>query len=307
MKQKILGRTGLGVTVAGLGCGGYSRLGSRKFGKEHAVRMVRYAYDAGVNLFDTAVMYQTQPMVGAGLSGLPRDSYILSTKFEPGAEGEKRPEDLAAVVESCLWELQTDYIDVFHMHQVLPEHYDYMRQYYYPELQKLQQQGKIRYLGITENFYRDPTHRMLARAVDDGIFDSIMIGYNILNPAAAHHVLPAAREKNIGVMCMYAIRSTFRDPASLSDMLRDLAARGKIDPAIKDLDFLLRDGYARTLAEAGCRFCANEESIHSVLTGAGTTAHLDENIASITGAPLPAEVVDRLKEMFQFSDAVPEL
>ena len=80
MQKTILGRTGLEVTVAGLGCGGFSRLGiDREL--DHAASIVRKAYDAGVNFFDTAAIYGTQEAVGKGLNGLPRNSYVLSTKF----------------------------------------------------------------------------------------------------------------------------------------------------------------------------------------------------------------------------------
>ena len=306
MDRRKLGRTELQVTTVGLGCGGYSRLGSRKYGVAHGIDIVRYAYDCGINLFDTAIQYETQPIVSAGLKGLPRDSYILSTKYEPEKKGNGDPGKFIQAVEKCLRELQTDYIDIFNMHMVSPQKYTYVKEVFYPAMNRLREQGKIRFIGITEDFFRDRSHEMMKMAVKDGLFDTLMIGYNILNPSAAFDVLPKAKEKDLGVMCMYAIRQTFRDPSALKAMLEDLEREGKIHQHISDLDFLVYEGWAKTLPDAACRFCANAEGIHTVLTGCGTREHLLENISSITGPPLPVEVEEKLREMFRWSDAVPE-
>ena len=83
------GDTGLSVSVAGLGCGGSSRLGQSQGKSEaHSVDIVRRAYDAGVTLFDTAQAYGTERIVGQAIAALPRDSVVISTKFKAarGAE-----------------------------------------------------------------------------------------------------------------------------------------------------------------------------------------------------------------------------
>ncbi len=70
MQTVRLGRTGLEVSVAGLGCGGRSRLGMTK-GRDvhHAADMVRQALDLGINLIDTARAYGTEEAVGLGVKG----------------------------------------------------------------------------------------------------------------------------------------------------------------------------------------------------------------------------------------------
>ena len=81
MEYITLGRTGLKVSVMGLGGGGHSRLGS-SVGKTEAesVSIVRQAIDSGINFIDTAEAYGTEPIVGSALRGLDRDKIILSTK-----------------------------------------------------------------------------------------------------------------------------------------------------------------------------------------------------------------------------------
>ena len=61
MEKVILGKTGLEVSVAGLGCGGHSRLGMFSKGMENACGIIRCAYENGVSFFDTATTYGTQP------------------------------------------------------------------------------------------------------------------------------------------------------------------------------------------------------------------------------------------------------
>jgi len=81
MDYTILGRTGLKVSVAGLGCSGPSRLGLRQNkNPTDAVAVARRAIDLGVNFIDTAEWYGTEPVVGAAIADVPRERLVLSTK-----------------------------------------------------------------------------------------------------------------------------------------------------------------------------------------------------------------------------------
>src|SRR5215472_16588751 len=81
MDYVTLGRTGLKVSVAGLGCGGFSRLGlgTGKTAAE-AVALIRQALDMGVNLLDTAAAYGTEAVVGEAIKGVPRDNVVVAIK-----------------------------------------------------------------------------------------------------------------------------------------------------------------------------------------------------------------------------------
>ncbi len=71
MAYTTLGRTGLRVSVAGLGCGGFSRLGQGQGSSvAHSIGVVRAALDAGVNFIDTAAQYGTEDIVGQALTRL---------------------------------------------------------------------------------------------------------------------------------------------------------------------------------------------------------------------------------------------
>ena len=81
MEYVMLGRTGLRVSVAGLGCGGFSRLGlGRGKSEAEAVALIHQALDLGVNLFDTAAAYGTEALLGKALEGVPREEVVIATK-----------------------------------------------------------------------------------------------------------------------------------------------------------------------------------------------------------------------------------
>jgi aryl-alcohol dehydrogenase-like predicted oxidoreductase len=103
MDYVTLGRTGLRVSVAGLGCGGFSRLGLGSGKTEaEAVAVVRRALELGVTLFDTAAAYGTEGVVGQGLKGVPRDSIVITTKAMITRDEERnifaRPERVGAAM-----------------------------------------------------------------------------------------------------------------------------------------------------------------------------------------------------------------
>ena len=88
MDYRTLGRTGLEVSRVSLGTGGPSRLGQRTHGDEQqSHRVVQRALDLGINLIDTAANYSdSEEILGRALKSIPRDRYILGTKFEPAPE-----------------------------------------------------------------------------------------------------------------------------------------------------------------------------------------------------------------------------
>jgi aryl-alcohol dehydrogenase-like predicted oxidoreductase len=304
METITLGRSGLQATVAGLGCGGFSRIGMGKFGLDHAAGIVRAAWDSGINFFDTATAYGTQAAVGRGLEGISRDRYILSTKFP---YKNKSAADLDAALEESLRELKTSYIDIYHLHGVAPADYPEVRDTFVPLMEKAKKEGKIRCLGITEVFGLDTGHAMFQLSLPDDIFDVIMTGYNILNPSAAKRVLPAAMEKNLGVLCMFAVRQALHDPAQLKKDIARILEKGQADPRLLDggvLDFLVESGAAGSVVEAAYRFCRHTPGIGVVLTGTGNADHLRENADSIQKGPLPAGILEKLETLFGGVDCV---
>ena len=307
MQFTTLGRTGLEVSVAGLGCGGHSRIGMKKYGIDHAAGIVRTAYDLGVNFFDTAHVYGTEPAVGKGLEGIKRDSYILSTKF-PSGNVNKPEDDFEKILEQSLTSLKTDYIDIYHFHGVAPKDYVRVRERLIPKMEKAKKDGKVRFTGITELFGEDTAHEMVKQAFKDDFWDVVMLGYNIINPSAVKRVLPHTLKNNIGTLDMFAVRTALSNPEQLKvDVVKILEA-GQADPELlpkeHTLDFLTGNGVAASIMEAAYRFCRHTKGIDVVLTGTSSIEHLRQNIEAIQKPKLPDVVLEKLDAMFGKVDVV---
>src|SRR5215204_6203172 len=156
MDYRALGKTDLKVSVAGLGCGGNSRLGlGRGASVDDCVAVVRTAVDLGVNFLDTAEAYGTEEIVGAAARSYDRDKLVISTKaiFRGGGD---TAETVTQKVNAALRRLGLDYVDIFHFHAVNPATYEHHRDVLAPALVRLKEQGKVRHVGLTETGPRDP-------------------------------------------------------------------------------------------------------------------------------------------------------
>jgi L-galactose dehydrogenase len=311
MQYKILGRTGLNVSVAGLGCGGHSRLG-QTYGnsEEQSIAVVSAALDLGINFIDTAVAYGTEKIVGAAVKGR-REKVIISTKtgIISWAEPNARPFSGAQVRENLdksLARLGTDYVDLYNLHGIVASQLDYVASEIVPALIKAREQGKILFLGITEHFGADTNHKMLSAAIPMGVWDVVMVGFNLLNPSARRNVLRLSQAHNVGVQDMFAVRRALSNPEGLREALDMIDKAGQLDrnklDAADPLGFLKED--TGGIVDAAYRFCRHEPGIHVVLTGTGNVEHLKENVASINRGPLPSKMLSKLEELFGQVDSV---
>ena len=304
MEYTTLGRTGLRVSVAGLGCGGFSRLGLGTGKSEaEAIGIVRAALDLGVNLFDTAAAYDTEPVLGRALQGVPRDKVVICTKAPFSiSHPDASPERAVASLDRSLKELDTDYIDVYQLHGVAPRAYDHAFQVIAPALLREKEKGKFRHLGISETAPGDPEHDMVRRACDDGVWDVAMIAFHLMHQNARQRAFPLTRLHRVGTLLMFAVRNIFSRPERLAATLRELAADGLVPPALADsadpLGFLVHQGGASSLIDAAYRFVRHEPGVDVVLFGTGEQAHLRSNIASLLQPPVPKADRARLGELF---------
>lgn len=309
METTILGRTGLKVSVAGLGCGGFSRLGQGT-GKSEAesIAVVRAAIDEGVNFFDTAENYKTEEIVGKGIKGVPRDDVVISTKTNPrrgfGAKesGPRKPEDVIASLDASLKKLDIETIDVFHLHGVAPAVYREVAETLVPPLLKERDKGKFKHLGITETSPGDPEQTMLPMALKDDHFDVIMVAFHMLHQRTREVVFPLTLEHKVGTLIMFAVRVLFSTPGRLKETVEKLVSEGLLPEALADdpepLGFLIHENGGRNIIDAAYRFCRHEPGADIILFGTGSKDHVKSNVQSICAPPLPEGDVERLYKTF---------
>jgi len=304
MQYTTLGRTGLNVSVAGLGCGGFSRLGlGTGQSAEHAAGIIRQALDLGVNLIDTAAAYGTEAVVGAALRDVARDSVVVCTKAsrQPG-DTTFSADKVIASLDASLQRLGLDYVDVFQLHAVPPTAYDQVREVIAPALLRERDKGKFRFLGITETAPNDPEQHMLNRAMRDDMWDTAMVAFHLMNQIARTQVFPHTLANRIGTLIMFAVRGIFARPVQLAATMRELAAAGDVPAWLAEtddpLEFLVHPDGASSLTDAAYRYVRHEPGADVVLFGTGDAAHLRTNVASILKPPLPAADRAKLQELF---------
>lgn len=114
--------------------------------------------------------------------------------------------------------------------------------------------------------------------------------------------------KDIGVLNMFAVRRALSNTDAATEIFTELQQSGQIDlsdcASTDPLAFLSDPSVANSIVEAASRFCRHEPGVHVVLSGTGSLAHLEENIASIQKPPLPETALIRLREIFGRVDSV---
>jgi aryl-alcohol dehydrogenase-like predicted oxidoreductase len=212
MEYRILGRTDLRVSVLGLGCGGFGGIGSAPelFGKgedrKTAFELMSYAFDAGINYFDTADSYgggESERAIGAWLKERKvRDQLILSTKVLYAiAEG---PNDrslsrqhIMRAIDGSLRRLQTDYVDLYVTMEPDPETLEDETLH---AMTDLVQAGKVRFIG-SSNMTAQQLRESLATS--DRLvlarYQSVQNGYNLLDREMEAEIIPLAEKEGLAL------------------------------------------------------------------------------------------------------------
>jgi aryl-alcohol dehydrogenase-like predicted oxidoreductase len=302
MEYRPLGKTGLKVSVAGLGCGGNSRLGlGRGASFDDCVAVVRTAIDLGVNFIDTAEAYGTEEIVGAAVRNHGRDKLVISTKAIFRAS-QDTDETVTRRVEGALRRLGLDYVDVFHFHAVHPSAYQYHRDVLAPALSRLKDQGKVRHVGITETSPNDPEQKMLTAAIEEAPWEVTMLAYSLMNQGARHRIFPVTQRRGIGTLLMFVVRNIFSKADYRREIFAELVRQGHLDASIisegDPLAFLLTDGAATSITDAAYRYARHAQGADVILFGTGNKAHVKDNVDSILRPPLPASAIERLHASF---------
>jgi L-galactose dehydrogenase len=305
MLYRTLGRTGLSVSLAGLGTGGPSKLGqTARITRTESHRIVHVALDLGINLFDTSPAYGgSEELLGGALKGVARDRYVVATKFPP-TRGDtlREAEDLTRQLDESLRLLGVDTIDVLQYHGVSPENYRDVVDRFHPVAVRAQEAGKIRFIGITETAVGDPDHNMLVQALQDDLFDTFMVKYGILNQTAERRVLPMAQERNVGVFVMASVRTSLRTPQEAASFINRFIDEGQISIPRTTEDDPLGLGQVGqdipTVTRAAYQFAAAHPAVSTVLVGTGNVGHLKVNVADIIGPHITDAQLEYLRRAF---------
>ena len=311
MEYRTLGRTGLKVSALAFGCGDVGGLMVRGTPAERE-RGVARAMELGINYLDTAPAYgsgESEKNLGQVLRAL-KPTAIVGTKWRLVAA------DLADVagavarsVETSLARLGLERVDLLHLHNLIgrvgderPLGVGRVLEVVVPAVRRLQEQGKVRFVGVTASGETGALHRVLA----SGAIDTAQAVFNLLNPTGAYappagypaqdydRLLVLAREQGVGTIGIRVLAGgalsgqVARHPiaipsvspiASGPDYATDVARGRALEP-------LVAQGHAGSVVEAALRFAITGDALSTVLIGCSDLAQLDFAAAAVNKGPL---------------------
>ena len=292
LQKKVLGRTGLEVTQ--LGFGAMELRGAREeFCDEEAGRVLNGVLDAGINFVDTSPDYGlSEERIGKYISQR-RDEFFLATKCgcNIDADGVRQEpahawtaDRLHRNIDQSLERMKTDHVDLVQMHN--PSVEDVKKGSLVGALQKIQQQGKTRFIGVSSTA---PNLMAFARM---GVFDTFQIPYSALE-RTHEDMITAAAELGAGIIIRGGVAKGHRANAERQDKW-----------AQAQLDDLLLDGENRY--EFVLRFTLTHPSCHTTIVGTADLAHLGANVVTASGGALPEATYEQAKGRLAQIGEVPE-
>jgi aryl-alcohol dehydrogenase-like predicted oxidoreductase len=325
MQLRTFGRTGMQLSLLGFGCGAVGGLMVRGDAGDQE-RTVARAIDAGVNYFDTAVLYgdgESEKNLGRVLQKLKPANVVVGTKVRLSPDELGRIDDAVRTsLEGSLARLRLDRVDILHLHnpitgqgggpalsvrQVLDE--------VVPAFERLRQQGKIRFLGITALGDTAALHQV----IDARAFDSAQVVYNMLNPSAACELpqnYPAqdygrlfdhTEAAGVGVVGIRVLAggalsgSAERHPIA-GPAPEPIGSAMRYDADIdraRRLMPLVEEGFSASLTEAATRFALSHQAMGTILVGMATPQQFEDALTAAEKGPLPQAALDRLSALRQ--------
>lgn len=322
MEYRAFGRTGLRLGALGFGCGAVGGLMVRGSAADQE-RAVARAIEAGVNYFDTAPDYgsgESERVLGRVLRAVQGD-VIVGTKVRlREAVLGRIGAEIAASLEASLQRLGRDSVDLFQLHNPIAQDgapatlsAATVLDEVLPAFERLQAEGKVRWLGITAIGEVEGMHEVVA----SGRIDSAQVPLNMLNPSPVRGLpkgFPAsdyrqlmlrARDNGVGIIGIRVLAAGAlagldgRHPTAMQSVPpigssatyeADLANARRLLP-------LVQEGYAGSLAEAAMRFAISNDSMGTVLVGFSDLDHLEAAIAAFEKGPLSAEGMARVAQL----------
>ncbi|HEX4994946.1 MAG TPA: aldo/keto reductase [Methylomirabilota bacterium] len=323
MEYRTLGRTGLKVSALAFGCGDVGGLMVRGTPAERE-RGVARALEHGINYLDTAPAYgsgESEKNLGQVLRVL-KPAAIVGTKWRlVAADLADVPAAVARSVETSLGRLGLERVDLLHLHNLIgrvgeerPLGVARVLEAVVPAVRRLQEQGKVRFFGVTASGETGALHR----ALSSGAIDTAQVVFNLLNPTGAYEVpagFPAqdydrllllAREHGVGTIGIRAVAGgalsgqVARHPtaipsvspiASGPDYATDVARARALEP-------LVAQGHAGSLIEAALRFTITGDAMSTVQIGCSDLAQLDFAAAAVNKGPLSPAALSTLTSIW---------
>ena len=311
------------VSTLAFGCGDVGGLMVRGTPAERE-RGVARAIELGINYLDTAPAYgsgESEKNLGQVLRAL-KPAAIVGTKWRLGAADlADVPGAVARSVEQSLGRLGLERVDLLHLHNLIGRMGDErplgvarVLEAVVPAVRRLQEQGKVRFFGVTASGETGALHRVLT----SGAVDTAQVVFNLLNPTGAYEVpagFPAqdydrllllAREQGVGTIGIRAVAGgalsgqVERHPTAIPSVAPIASGPNYATDAARAraLQPLVAQGHAGSLIEAALRFAITGDAMSTVLIGCSDLAQLDFAAAAVNKGPLSPAALTTLNTIW---------
>jgi len=313
MKYRTLGKTGLLVSEIGFGGWGIGGVqnNSLAYGPtddQESSLALRYAYDSGITFYDTSDFYgygHSEQLIGKSLKEV-RKNIIIATKvglLTPNGEQNFSPNYIRQTLDESLSRLQTDYVDLYQLHNPPLETLENDSQIM-EVLQDLKEEGKIRAIGIS---VRSPNDGCMV--AEHFGFESIQVNFNLVDRRALENgLLDLCARKDIGVivrtpLCFGFLTGKYSkiDQFSEGDHRNFWSPeqRNKWNEAALFFATVMEEDEKQTLAQFALRFCLSYSQISTVIPGVLQQDHVSENIVASQLGALSEKTLDRLEGFYK--------
>lgn len=290
MKYRVLGKTGLKVSVVGVGTWQFGGEWAKEFTQAEVNAMFTRALELGINLIDTAECYGdhlSETLIGNALAELgTRDKFILATKFghkfhEPFKRTEPRTgADIQQQLENSLKSLRTDVIDLYQYHSWGDA--DFVRDDVREVLEKAKAAGKIKHIGNSVGPNDKPQQ---VEQSEKYHVEAIQIIYNRINRKPEDAVFPVCEKLNLGVLARVPLASgylsgKYKPGATFPE--NDVRAKWKapdLDEKLQEVQRIQREEVpaGADMAQWALAWCLKHPAVTCVIPGCKNVAQVESN------------------------------
>jgi predicted aldo/keto reductase-like oxidoreductase len=265
MKYRRFGELDWKVSALGFGAMRLPTIGedTSKIDEPHAIKMIRYAIDHGVNYVDTAYPYhsgQSEFLVGKALKDGYREKIRLATKMPTWLV--EKYEDFDRYLNEQLQKLDTEYIDFYLLHGLNKERWPKIKELgVFKWAEKAKQDGRIRHLGFS--FHDDySVFESILKDADNFEFCQIQLNYMDIDYQAGVKGLKLAASKGLAVVIMEPIKG----------------GKLAVTPPVTVKNIWSKSEKRRTPAEWALQWIWNQPEVSVVLSGMSEMKHVEENV-----------------------------
>ncbi len=292
MKYRVLGETGLKVSVVGVGTWQFGGEWGRSYEQQEVNAILGKAKELRINLIDTAECYGdhlSESLIGEAIQG-NRQDWIVATKF--GHHFHRHfertdvfePKDVVHQLELSLKSLKTDYIDLYQFHSGPNAAFD--QEELWNALNSQVRAGKIRHLGISIGSNENIHQTSQATKVNAG---AIQVVYNRLDRKPEKEVFPSCMEQNLGVLARVPLASgllsgKYKPGAKFaSDDVRSRRDADQLDQQILEVEAIRNDEVPEgtDMAAWALAWCLKHPAVTSVIPGCKDVAQVEANAAAV--------------------------